>query len=80
MAKKSVREVRKLQGERMSKTQMRHRYPPAARGTLFRAAARLVLALLPMTVLVVATAENRMRRPPCRALTWKSRSWLKRAE
>jgi hypothetical protein len=45
-----------LQGERISKTRMvLHRYcSPAARGTPFRAAARIVLALLPMTVLLAA--------------------------
>jgi hypothetical protein len=55
VAKKSVQDARKLQGGRISKTHMLlHRCPPAARGTLFRAAARLVLALLPMTVLLAA--------------------------
>ena len=55
MAKKSIPEARTLRGERISKTHMLlHRCPPAARGTLFRAAARIVLVLLPMTVLLAA--------------------------
>jgi RND family efflux transporter MFP subunit len=52
---KSTPESGKLQRERISRTHMvLHRYPPAARGTPFAAAARLILALLPATAFLAA--------------------------